>query len=47
MTAALSLGVLGGTCILGDAEAKDRLAASFISTGMTEERDGLISEVGA
>ena len=47
VTAALSLGVLGGTYILGDAEAKDRPAASSISTGMTEERDGLISDVGA
>ena len=46
-TAALSLGVLGGTCILGDAEAKDRPAASSISTGMTEERGGLISDMGA
>ena len=41
------MGVLGGTCILGDAEAKDRPAASSISTGMTEERDGLISDMGA
>ena len=45
--AALSLGVLGGTCMLGDAEAKDRPAASSINTGMTEERDGLISDMGA
>ena len=40
------MGVLGGTCILGDAEAKDRPAALSISTGMTEERDGLISDTG-
>ncbi len=46
MTAALSLGVLGGTRILGDAEVKDRPAASSIRTGMTEERNGLISYVG-
>ena len=39
--------VLGGTCILGGAEAKDRPAASSISTGMTGERDGLISDIGA
>ena len=45
--AALSLGVLGGTCILGGVEAKDRPVASSISTGMTEERDGLISDMGA
>ena len=38
-------GVSSGACILGDAEAKDRPAASSISTGMTEERDGLISDV--
>ena len=44
---ALSLGVLGGTCILGGVEAKDRPAASSINTGMTEERDGLISDMGA
>jgi len=47
VTAALSLSVLGGTCILGDAEAKDRPAASSISTGMTEERDVVISALGA
>ena len=47
MTAALSLGVLGGTCILGDVELKDRPAALSISTGMTEERGGLISDMGA
>ena len=47
MSAALSLGVLGGTYILGGAEAKDRPAASSISTGMTEEKDGLISDMGA
>ena len=40
------MGVLGGTCMLGDAEAKDRPAASSISTGMTEETDGLISDMG-
>ena len=45
--AVLSLGVLGGTCILGGVEAKDRPAASSINTGMTEERDGLISDMGA
>ena len=45
--AALSLGVLGGTCTLGDAEVKDRPAALSISTEMTEERDGLISDMGA
>ena len=44
--AALSLGVLGGICILGGAEAKDRPAASSINTGMTDERDGLISKMG-
>ena len=33
--------------MLGDAEAKDRPAASSISTGMTEERGGLISDMGA
>ena len=44
---ARSLGVLGGTCILGGAKAKDRPAASSISTGMTEDRDGLISDMGA
>ena len=37
------MGVLGVTCILGDAEAKDRPAASSISTGMIGQRDGLIS----
>jgi len=37
------LGVLGGICILGGAEAKGQPVASSISTGMTEERDGLIS----
>ena len=47
MTAALSLGVLGGTCILGDVELKYRPAALSISTGMTEERGGLISDMGA
>ena len=41
------MGVLGGTCILGGAEVKDRPAASSISTGMTEERDRLISDLGA
>ena len=41
------MGVLGGICILGGAEAKDRPAASSISTGMTGERDGLISDIGA
>ena len=41
------MGVLGGTCILVDAEAKVRPAASSTSTGMTEERDGLISDMGA
>ena len=45
--AAPSLGVLGGTYILGDAEAKDRPAASSISTRMTEETDVLISDMGA
>jgi len=40
------LGVLGGTCILGGAEVKDRPVASSISTGMTEERNGLISDMG-
>ena len=45
--AALSLGARGGICILGGAEAKDRPAASSINTGMTEERDGLISDMGA
>ena len=47
MTAALSLGVLGGTCILGDVVLKDRPAALSINTGMTEERGGLISDMGA
>ena len=44
---ALPLGVLSCTWILGCAEVKDRPAASSISTGMTEERDGLISDMGA
>ena len=47
MTEALSLGVLGGTCILGDVELKDRPSALSIGTGMTEERGGLISDMGA
>ena len=41
------MGVLGGTCMLGVAEARDRPAASSISTGMTEERGGMISDMGA
>ena len=41
------MGALGGTCILGGAEAKDRFADSSIRIGMTEERDGLISDMGA
>ena len=45
--AARSLGVLGGTCIPVGAVVKDRPAASSINTGMTEERDGLISDMGA
>ena len=45
--AARSLGALGGTCILGGAEVKDRPVASSISTEMTKERDGLISDMGA
>ena len=45
--AGLSSGVLGAICMLGDAEVKDRPAASSISTGMTEERDWLISDTGA
>ena len=45
--AALSSGVLGSTYILGDAEAKDRPAASSISTGMIGQRDGLISGLDA
>ena len=45
--AALSLGVLGGTCILGDVEVKDSPAALSISTGMAEGRGGLISDMGA
>ena len=45
--AALSLGVLAGTCILGVAEANDLPAASSISTGMKEERDLVISALGA
>ena len=40
------MGVLGGTCILGGVVVKDRPAASSTSTGMTEERDGLISDMG-
>ena len=40
------MGVPGGTCILGGAELKDRPVASSISTGMTEERDGVISDMG-
>ena len=45
--AGLFSGVLGGTCILGGAEAKDRPAASSISTGMIGQRDGLISGLDA
>ena len=41
------MGALGGTCILGDAEAKVRPAASFISTEMLGQRDGLISGLDA
>ena len=41
------MGARGGISILGGAEAKDRPVASSISTGMTEERDGLISDMGA
>ena len=41
------MGARGGIYILGGAEAKDRPVASSISTGMTEERDGLISDMGA
>ena len=41
------MGALGGTCILGGAEVKDRPAALFINTGMTGESDGLISAMGA
>ena len=44
---ALSLGVLGGTCILGGVEAKDRPAAWSINTGMTGERDRVISAMDA
>ena len=41
-----ALAVLG-LAVLGGVEGNDRPAASSISTGMTEERDGLISEIGA
>ena len=40
-------GVHGGICILGGAEAKDRPAASSISTGMIGQKDGLISGLDA
>ena len=45
--AVLSSGVLGGTCILGGAVARDRPAALSINTDVTEERDGVISDVSA
>ena len=45
--AGLFSGVHGGICILGGAEAKDRPAASSISTGMIGQRDGLISGLDA
>ena len=45
--AGLSMGALGGICILGGAVAKDRPAASSISTGMIGQRDGLISGLDA
>ena len=45
--AGLFLGVLGGICILGGAEAKDRPAVSSISTWMIGQRDGLISGLAA
>ena len=41
------MGVLGGTCILGGVEAKDRPAAWSINTGMTGERDTVISAMDA
>ena len=40
------MSVLGGTCIVGGAEEKDRLVTLSINTGMTEKRDELISEMG-
>jgi hypothetical protein len=45
--AVLSSGVLGGTFILGGAVARDRPAALSINTGVTGERDGVISNMGA
>ena len=45
--AGLFSGVHGGICILGGAEARDRPAASSISTGMIGQRDGLISGLDA
>jgi hypothetical protein len=45
--AARSSGVLGSICILGGAEARDRPAALSINTGVTGERDGVISNMGA
>ena len=45
--AGLFSGVLGGICILSGAEAKDRPAASFISTEMIGQRNGLISGLDA
>ena len=45
--AALFSDVLGGICILGGAEAKDRPVASSISTGMIGQRDGLTSDIDA
>ena len=45
--AVLSSGVLGGTCILGGAEGRDRPAAWSINTEVTEERDGVISDMSA
>ena len=44
--AVLSSGVLGGTCILGGAEGRDQPAALSINTEVTEERDGVISDMG-
>ena len=43
--AALSLGFLCGTPILGGAEAQDRPASGSINTGMKGEGDGLISDL--
>ena len=45
--AVLSSVVLGGICILGVAEARHRPAAWSINTEVTEERDGVISNMGA